>query len=184
MTASKSFRVGCNHKADTSPTKIIKEALQYNKDYQSQAMKDGLHNEQLVIDKYTDLMHQQGHTRELVAKCGFFVEKEKGILAASPNGLVTDPSKGNPHGIIEAKNVIVKDGETLKDALIRKSICKMSDTGLKVNKSHMYFYQVQQQLCRQQTLGCTQGLSLLYLGVTENFFMRKLPFSQNGGRRS
>ena len=110
-------------------------------------MKDGLQNEQLVIGKYTDLMHQQGHTRVHVAKCGFFVEKEKGILAASPNGLVTDPSKGNPHGIIEAKNVIiVKDGETLKDALIRKSICKMSDTGLKVNKSHMYFYQVQQQL--------------------------------------
>ena len=52
-----------------------------------------------------------------VAKCGFFVEKEKGILGASPDGLVTDPSKGSPHGIIEAKNVIVKDGETLKDAL-------------------------------------------------------------------
>jgi len=25
VTASKSYRVGCNHKADTSPTKIIKE---------------------------------------------------------------------------------------------------------------------------------------------------------------
>ena len=62
VTASKSYRVGCNHKADTSPTKIIKEVLHYNKDYQSQAMKDGLENEQLVIDKYTDLMHQQGHT--------------------------------------------------------------------------------------------------------------------------
>ena len=100
--------------ADTSPTKIIKEVLHYNKDYQSQAMKDGLENEQLVIDKYTDLMHQQGHTRVHVAKCGFFVEKEKGILGASPDGLVTDPSKRSPHGIIEAKNVIVKDGETLK----------------------------------------------------------------------
>ena len=67
-------------------------------------------------------------------------------MGASPDGLVTDPSKRSPHGIIEAKNVIVKDGETLKDALIRKSICKMSDTGLKVNKSHVHFYQVQQQL--------------------------------------
>ena len=53
LTASKSYRVGCNHKADTSPTKIIKEVLHYNKDYHSQAMKDGLENEQLVIDKYT-----------------------------------------------------------------------------------------------------------------------------------
>ena len=59
VTASKSYRVGCNHKADTSPTKIIKEVLHCHKDYQLQAMKDGLENEQLVIDKYTDLMHQQ-----------------------------------------------------------------------------------------------------------------------------
>ena len=94
--------------ADTSPTKIIKEVLHYNKYYQSQAMKDGLENEQLAIDKYTDLIHQQGHTRVHVAKCGFFVEKEKGILGVSPDGLVTDPSKRSPHGIIEAKNVIVK----------------------------------------------------------------------------
>ena len=46
--------------------------LHYNKDYQSQAMKDGLENEQLVIDKYTEMMHQQGHTRVQVAKCGLF----------------------------------------------------------------------------------------------------------------
>ena len=75
---------------------------------------------------------------------------------------------------------LLRIGETLKDALIRKSICKMSDTGLKVNKSHMYFYQVQQQLFVVNRLW---GV-LAYLEVTENFFMRKLPFSQNGGRRS
>ena len=68
----------------------------------------------------------------------FFVEKEKGILGASPDGLVTDPSHRSSHGIIGAKNVTVKDGETLKDALLRKSICKMSDNVLKVNMSHMY----------------------------------------------
>ena len=102
------------------------------------------------------------------------------IVGASSDGLVTDPSKGSPHGIIEAKNVIVKDGETLKDALIRKSIRKMSDTGLKVIKSHMYFYQVQQQLFVVNRLWG----ALLYLEVMENFFMRKLPFSQNGGTES
>ena len=62
----------------------------------------------------------------------FFIEKKKGILGASPDGLVTDPSRSNPFGLIEAKNVIVQDGETLKDALVRKSVCKMSETGLKV----------------------------------------------------
>ena len=58
-------------------------------------------------------------------------------MGGLPSGLLTDPSKSSPRGIIEAKNVIVKDGETLKDTLIQKSFCKMSDTGLKVNKSYV-----------------------------------------------
>lgn len=102
----------------------------------------------------------------------FFVEKEKGILGASPDCLVTDPSRSSPHGIIEAKNVIVKDGETLKDALIQKSICKMSDTGLKVNKSHMYFYQVQQQLFVVNRLW---GV-LAILGSNGEFFHEEIAF--------
>jgi len=73
-----------------------------------------------------------------VTKCFFFCSREKGNFGASPAGLVTDRSKSNLHEIIEAKNVIVMDGETLKDCL-PKSICKMFDTGLKVNKSHIYF---------------------------------------------
>ena len=172
VTASNSYRVGCNHRADTSPTKIIKEVLNYNKAYQSQAMKNGLDNEHLVIEKYTEMMHHQGHTKVQVTKCGFFVEKEKGILGASPDGLITDPSKCNPYGIIEAKNVIVKDGETLKDALIRKSVCKMSDAGLKVNKSHMYFYQVQQQLFVVNRLW---GV-LAILGSNGEFFNEQISF--------
>lgn len=115
-------------------------------------------------------MHLQGHTSVQIAKCGFFDEKEKRILGASPEG----------HGIIEAKNVIVKDGETLKDALIQKSICKMSDTGLKVNKSHMYFYQVQQLFVVNRLWGV-----LAILDSNREFYMGKLPFSKNGpGRRS
>jgi len=86
-------------------------------------------------------MHQQGYTKVQETKCRFFAEKKREILGASPDlpdGLITDPSKSNLHEIIEAKNVIVMDDETLKDSLI-KSICKMLDTGLKVNKSHMHF---------------------------------------------
>jgi len=67
-----------------------------------------------------------------------FCSRENGNFGGSPAELVTDPSKNNLHEIIiEAKNVIM-DGETLKDCLT-KSICRMFDTGLKVNKSHIYF---------------------------------------------
>ena len=64
------------------------------------------------------------------------------------------------------------DSETLKDALIRKSICIMSDTGLKVNQSHMYFYQVQQQLC------VVNGLwgVLAILGSNGEFFREEIAF--------
>ena len=78
----------------------------------------GLDNEQSVIQRYTQIMHQQGHTKKQEAKCRFFVKKKKGFLGASPDGLVTDPRKCYPQGYIGAKNVIVKDGQSLKDALI------------------------------------------------------------------
>ena len=94
--------------------------------------------------------------------------------------MVTDPSKSSPHGIIEIKNVIVKDGETLKDPLTQKSTCKSSGTGLKVNKSHMYFYQVQHQLFVVNRLWSV----LAIFGSKIIFFKTKLPFSQNGGRTS
>ena len=147
VTASKSYRVGCSHKVGTSPTKIIKEVLNYGSNYQSSAMRDGLKNEQLVIDGYIEMMHQQGHEQVTVMQCGFFIEKENGVLGASPDGVITDPSRNDPHGIFEAKNIVVNNGESLEDALVRKTICKRTDSGvLQVNKNHMYFYQVQQQM--------------------------------------
>ena len=80
---------------------------------QSLAMRDGLKNEQLVIDGYIEMMHQQGHKQVSVMQCGFFIEKGNGVLGASPDGLVTDPRRNDPHGIFEAKNVVVNNGESL-----------------------------------------------------------------------
>ena len=94
------------------------------------------------------------------------------LVKCSPVRLVKDPSKRSPHGIIEAKNVIVKDGETLKDALIRKSMCKMFDTGLEVNKSPMHFYRVQQQLFGVNRL---RGV-LAILGGKREFFHEEIAF--------
>ena len=85
-----------------------------------------------------------------------FVEKEKGILGASPDGLATGRS----------------NLRSPQDALIRKSICNMSDTGLKVNKSHMYFYQVQQQLSFVNRLW---GV-LAILGSNGEFFHEEIAF--------
>lgn len=50
-------------------------------------------NEQLVRDNNIEMMHKQKHTKATVTQCGFLNEKEKGILGASPEGLITDRSK-------------------------------------------------------------------------------------------
>ena len=143
VTASKCHRVACPHKSSTSPSKIVKEVLNYNPSVQTNAMRDGIKNEKLAVTDYVKKMQQEGHCDLKVEDCGFFVSKHHGFIGASPDGLVTDPSVENPLGIIEVKNIIVKDSEDLSLALVRKSICKKDGM---VNKRHMYYYQMQQQL--------------------------------------
>ena len=106
-------------------------------------MQEGIDNEKLAVENYVQKMQQEGHLGLEVEECGFFVSKNHGILGASPDGLVTDPSVENPSGKIEVKNIYVKDNENLLGALKRKSICNKAG---EVNQSHMYYYQMQQQL--------------------------------------
>lgn len=64
-------------------------------------------NDQLVGDNNIEMIHKQGHTKATLTQCGFLNEKEKGILGASPDGLITDPSRKDPHGIFEAKYILL-----------------------------------------------------------------------------
>lgn len=82
------------------------------------------------------------------------------------------PSRNNPYGLIEAKNVLVQDGETLKDALVRKSVRKMSETGFKVNKNNMHLFQIQQQLF---VVNRDWGV-LAILGSKGEFFNEEIAF--------
>ena len=93
-------------------------------------MRDDSKKEQLVRDNNIEMMHKQGHIKATaVTQCGLLNEKEKGSLGASPDGLITELSRKDPHGIFEVKYIIVKDGEGLKDTLMWNSICKTSDPG-------------------------------------------------------
>ena len=77
--------------------------------------------------------------------------ERKGKFLGSPAELVTNPGKSSLHKIIAAKNVIVLNGETLKNCLI-KSICKMLILhGLKVTRvicTSVYEVNVQQLVNR------------------------------------
>lgn len=92
ITASKCHRVACPHKANTSPTKIIKDVLRYTQGVQTKAMKDGIENEELTISQYVEKMKKDGHVGLEVQSCVFFVSKSHRFLGASPDGLFTDES--------------------------------------------------------------------------------------------
>ena len=61
VTASKCHRVACPHKAGTSPSKIIKQVLNYNERFQTKAMREGIENDELIITQYKDKVQKEGH---------------------------------------------------------------------------------------------------------------------------
>lgn len=76
---------------------------------------------------------------------------------------------------------IVEFGECMKDAHIQKSICTMSYSGeLQVNKTHMYFNQVQPQMYVVRRLW---GI-LVILGSNGELFRIEIPFEQEWCRRN
>ena len=90
--------MACPHKANTSPTKIIKDVLNYNQGVQTKAMREGIENEELTISHYIGKTKNEKRwsRRTISSILWLFVSKSHGFLGASPDGLVTDPSCKNP----------------------------------------------------------------------------------------
>ena len=74
--------MACPHKANTSPTKIIKDVLRYTQGVQTKAIKDGIENEELTISQYVEKMKKDGHEGLEVQSCGLLVSKSHGFLGA------------------------------------------------------------------------------------------------------
>lgn len=132
ITASQCKR--CVMKSTTSPTKAIEEVLLYHANCQTRAMKEGIEWEPKIIEKFTN---ETGHQ---VKKTGFLISESHPFLGASPDGM-TD--KGN---LVEIKKVTSREGENLQDTMCRLYIYKRNEDQLLINKTHKYFYQIQQQL--------------------------------------
>ena len=112
----------------------MKEILDYNKQYESQYMKDGINSEVKIKSQYSKL------TGNKVEQCGFYVSITHPFLGASPDGLI------DTDGVIEVKKIHPHAGETLVEALLRLHIIKETNGCLTLNTSHSYNYQVQLQL--------------------------------------
>ena len=175
ITASKCHRVA-TRKESTSPTKIIKEVLKYNKPFQSKYMKEGLEKEEFIIQAYIDKMNGEGHKSIEVDRCGFFVSSTHGFLGASPDALVSDPSETDSKGLLEVKYIQVHENESLNEALVRKRICVQGNcSAVNMNKKHQYYFQIQQQMFvtgRKWTDFVVQG------SQSSDLFCERISFTQ------
>ncbi|CAH3182275.1 unnamed protein product [Porites lobata] len=133
-------------------------------------MKDGIENKELTISQYVEKMKKDGHEGLKVQSCGFLVCKSHGFLGASPDGLVTDESCKSPLGMVEVKNIKLKENETLKMALVRKGICNKNGI---INKSHQYYYQIQQQAFVAARTWC----DFVVRGSNNELFQQRVPFN-------
>jgi hypothetical protein len=81
-----------------------------------------------------------------VTKAGLAIIPSHPYLAASSDGLVEEDGK---LGLLEIKHVLTNSSEMLQEASkCRKNFCLPVDINgeLKLNKKHVFFYQVQGQM--------------------------------------
>ena len=91
----------------------------------------------------------RGRKESLLQIVAFSSAKPMFFFSASPDGFITDGEESTP-GVVEFKNIQVKPGETLTDALLRQHIClKVQHNNtvmIQLNKNHKYYFQLYQQM--------------------------------------
>ena len=173
ISASKCKRVA-SLKPSTSPTKAFKEVMGYSEIPQTTAMREGLEKENEIAQVFISEMAKRSCSGVSLEGCGFFISKSHGFLGASPDRIIHLPTQSNP-GVLEMKYIQVKSGETLKDVLLKQSICKQHETGLILNKNHKYYH----QLCHQMFSTTYKWGYFMTYGTNEEFFMQEVEFEKN-----
>ena len=107
----------------------MKEILHYNNQYQSNKMKQGLKDEKKIILEYETNWIAKSVKQVLLSQSHPF-------LGASPDGEVDG-------GLVEMKRIFT-DGQSLKEAVCKRRICRDTCHGLVINRNHKFYYQVQQ----------------------------------------
>ena len=140
-------------KATTKCGKKVEQLL-YSKFRGNAATRFGTSKEEQTREEYQIYMKKNGHSNLSVETCGLFVSTESPWLAASPDGLVTDPQdEASPLGLVEIKNPYSAREQTLAEAAASSSFClrQNKDGNHSLKPRHNYYHQVQCQLyCTQR----------------------------------
>ena len=151
ITASNVGKIA-KRKPTTKVSSAVRQLL-YTKFEGNTATRWGILQEETTKAKY--LAEKQKTSPGIAtSQSGLVISTENPWLAASPDGLVTDPTENPPQGIVEFKNPYSVRNNTIYEATSsKKGFClKVDDeTGeLSLKTNHEYFYQV------QSTMYCTQ----------------------------
>ena len=108
----------------------------------------GQENEPKALKAYIEYMKCHGHANLEAQPSGFFVHPDKGWLGASPDACVFDPHAAEVNGIAEFKCPFLKADVPVEVACEDSLFyCSMSSSyGLRLNRLHQYYHQVQLQL--------------------------------------
>jgi len=141
------MREVCHRKASTSCTAFVQKKIN-PKVLCTPAVCYGREHENDAISSYIKYQRSRGVVVE-VHKCGLVVDKTLSWLAASPDGIVFDPSeKDNKLGCLEVKCPFSCEKKTVLEATRSVSaFCLIEqDGGIFLSKSHGYYYQVQTEM--------------------------------------
>ena len=132
----------------TSRSKRV-ESILYTTFRGNAATRYGATMEDTVRQEYQTYQRQNGHPNLKVDNCGLFVSLCNPWLAATPDGVVDDPSEPQRLGLIEIKNPYTARNQTLMEAAQKSAFCleqNKNDSSFRLKRRHDYFYQVQTQL--------------------------------------
>ena len=132
------------------------ESLLYSRFRGNAATRYGTAMEDTARSQYQTYQRQNGHPDLHVEKCGLFVSLDNPWLAATPDGLVSDPSETTqPLGLLEIKNPFTERDQPLIEACKKPSFClEQKADKFTLKKRHDYYYQIQIQLHCTGRLWC------------------------------
>ncbi len=120
------------------------QALLYSKFHGNAATCYGSRMESTAIDEYIE--HQKnGHPNLTVEACGLFISRLNNWLAATPDGIINDPScTSESTGLVEIKCPFSFRDMTLSEACKKPSFCLTvnKENQLKLKNRHDYWFQI------------------------------------------
>ena len=146
ITASTMKEV-CHRKSTTSCGPFIQKKLA-SLSIKTAAIAYGRKHEKDAISSYIGY-HESKGTNVEVTKCGLIVDASEPWLAASPDGIVLDPTMSEHNrGCLEVKCPFVCEKMTILEASRQvAAFCLVENSGkMYLSESHGYYYQIQTQM--------------------------------------